>query len=89
MQRITHFVKDVAMISRNIYIGFSAIVSNPVSQEELINIPVVEGRFIEDLINLAYGIRTLDDDERMDIDITILTEPFSTNFDQEDQRLPI
>tara|TARA_Y100001938_G_C8088548_1_gene433604 strand:+ start:1685 stop:1918 length:234 start_codon:yes stop_codon:yes gene_type:complete len=77
------------MISRNIYISFTVTVSDPVGQEIIMSVPAVEGRYIEDLINVAYAIRTLDDDERMDIEIRPITPPFSTKFDQEDQRLPI
>ena len=98
MQRITHFAKDVAMISRKIYISFTVTVSDAVGQEEIMSVTAVEGKYIEDLINVAYAIRALDDDERMDIEIRPLTPPFSSqtmeeiikrNLDQEDQRLPI
>tara|TARA_Y100000401_G_C8309933_1_gene219170 strand:- start:215 stop:475 length:261 start_codon:yes stop_codon:yes gene_type:complete len=86
------------MISRNIYIRFTVTVRGPEYREEIINVPAVKGRYIEDLINVAYEIRALDDDERMDIEIVPLTPPFSSqtmdeiikrNLDQEDQRLPI
>ena len=98
MQTITHFAKDVAMISRKIYISFTVTVSDAVGQEEIMSVTAVEGKYIEDLINVAYAIRALDDDERMDIEIRPLTPPFSSqtmeeiikrNLDQEDQRLPI